>query len=113
MALSKIDGSASVGTSEYSFPNASTSLAPVLTDAIVQPFVDVSAMVAGDQYQMRIYERLNGGTQRVVYESILTGAQNPPIWVAPSMLLMDGWDITAKKLAGTDRTLVSSIRQVT
>ncbi len=113
MGISNIDGSNTVSSTEFSLTNFSTTIATQTTDAIVQAFVDLNAMAAGDQYQLRVYEKLNAGTQRVVYEAVVTGAQSPPIYVFPSLILTDGWDVTAKKLAGTDRTIVSSVRQVT
>lgn len=105
-------GSASIGTTEYSCPNASTTLTPVTTDGIYQVFLDLSAMAAGDQYQIRVYEKCqSSSTQRVIYEAIITGTM-APTWVSPSLILLHGWDVTLKKLAGTDRTLEWSIRQV-
>ena len=62
----------------------------------------MSDMIAGDQLQIRIYEKCRSGdTQRIVYQSILSGAQQEPIWASPSLILMHGWDVTADALAGT------------
>lgn len=105
-------GNTSIGTTEFSCPNNSTSLTPITTDGVYQIFLDTDAMVAGDQYQIRIYEKCrSASTQRVIYESILTGAM-ADTWVSPSLILMHGWDVTLKKLAGTDRIIEWSIRQV-
>lgn len=105
-------GSASISTAEYSCPNASTSLTPITDDGAYQFFLDVAAMVAGDKYQVRVYEKCTSdGTQRVVFESILAGAQADPLWVSPCLILMHGWDFTVKRLAGSDRTLYWSIRK--
>lgn len=82
------------------------------TDGVYQLFLDVSDMVAGDQLQIRIYEKVRSGdTQRVAYEAILTGAQSEPIWVSPSLILLHGWDMTLDALAGTI-TVLWSIRQI-
>lgn len=106
-------GSETVGTTEHSLPNDSTTLTPITADGVYQVFVDVSAIAAGDQYEFKLYEKVtSGGTQRLVETWILTGAQSKPAWVSPSLILLHGWDFTAKKLAGTDRSLSWSIRQV-
>ena len=69
-------------------------------------------MVAGDQLQIRLYEKVqSSSTQRVVFQAILTGAQSEPIWVSPTFILLHGWDVTLNALAGTI-TVEWSIRQV-
>lgn len=94
-------------TTDTSGPDVDTS------DGVFQAFIDLNALLAGDQFQLRIYEKTRGAdTQRIVYEEIVTGAQAQPILVTPSLVLMNGWDFTLKKLAGTDRTITWSIRQV-
>jgi flagellar hook-associated protein 3 FlgL len=66
------------------------------------------APVAGDQLQVRVYEKVRSAdTQRVIEEWILTGAQSKPIFVTPPLTLKHGWDFTLDKLAGTDRTITS------
>lgn len=108
------ESSASIGTTEYSCPAATTSGVPTsqTTDGIYQGFLDFAAMAAGDQYEVKVYEKVtSGGTQRTLLTSVLTGAQSGP-YVLPSLILMHGWDITVKKLAGTDRTIYWSIRKV-
>jgi hypothetical protein len=113
MAISEpYTDSATIGTAEYSCPNDSTSLTPITDDGVYQVFLDLSAMEAGDQFQIRIYEKVrSASTQRVVYESVITGLM-APVWVSPSLLLLHGWDVTLKKLAGSDRSLEWSIRKV-
>lgn len=114
MALTEAfaDTGTTIGTSEYSLPNDSTSLTARTEDGCFQAFIDFANMAAGDQYRVRIYEKVySAGTQRVIYECILTGTQQGPL-VAPSLILMHGWDVTVKKLAGTDRSISWSIRQV-
>lgn len=104
-------GSATIGTTEYSLPNASTTLTARTDVGTFQPFVDTSAIAAGDQFQFTVYEKVtSGGSQRVVYQAVLTGAMAAS-WVCPTLMLMNGWDVTVKKLAGTDRSLSWSIRK--
>ncbi len=115
MAITElITGTEAVGTTEHSLATDTSydTGDAQTTDGVFQAFLDVSDMIAGDQLQIRIYEKVRSGdTQRIVYEAILTGAQSQPIWVSPSLVLMHGWDITCDALAGTI-TVNWSIRQV-
>lgn len=107
-------GSATITTTEYSAPNAANySAGSARTeDGVYQVFLDVSNMVAGDQLQIRVYEKCRSGdTQRIVYESILSGAQ-ADMWVSPSLILLHGWDVTLDTLAGTTIVVNWSIRKV-
>lgn len=103
-------GSATIGTTEYSCPNASTTLTPRTESLWIQAMFNTSAMAAGDQFQFRIYEKVtSGGAQVVLYEAILTGNQTDS-YVFPSLGVRHGWDVTVKKLAGTDRSIAWSLR---
>ena len=112
MAISEAySGTASISTTEFSCPNNSTTLTPVTADGVYQVFLDTSDMVAGDQLQIRIYEKCRSAdTQRIIYEAVLTGAM-AETWVSPSLILLHGWDLTLDALAGTI-TVNWSIRQV-
>lgn len=104
---------ASVGATEFSCPNNAnySAVSAITTDGVYQVFLDVSDMVAGDQLQIRVYEKCRSGdTQRIVYESVLSGAQ-ADMWVSPSLILLHGWDVTLDALAGTI-AVNWSIRQV-
>jgi hypothetical protein len=105
-------GSEAVGATEHSCTTDTAGPDVDTTDGVFQVFLDVSDMIAGDQLQIRVYEKVQAaGTQRIVYEAILTGAQGQPIWVSPSLILMHGWDVTLDALAGTI-TVEWSIRKV-
>jgi len=114
MAITELyTGTEAVSSTEWSLTTDTAGPDVDTTDGVFQCFIDISAMLAGDQFQLRVYEKARGAdTQRVVYEAILTGAPSMPILVTPSLVLMNGWDFTLKKLAGTDRTITWSIRQV-
>lgn len=106
------EDAATIGTTEYSLPNDSTTLTPQTDDGVYQVFLDLSAMQAGDQYQLRVYEKVQAiGSQLLVYEAIITGGM-AATYVFPSLVLLHGWDVTVKKLAGTDRSIGWSIRKV-
>lgn len=120
MAITEaFSGTVAVTATEYSFPGAANFVAGTgqTTDGVYQVFLDVSDMVAGDQLQIRIYEKCRSvDTQRVIFESIITGAQ-ADLWVSPSLILLHGWDVTgdALTLSATNAAGITvnwSIRQV-
>lgn len=114
MAIAELySGTEAVSTTEHSMTTDTAGPDVDTTDGVFQVWCDVSDMIAGDQLQIRIYEKVRSGdTQRVVYEAILTGAQSQPIWVSPSLIMLHGWDATLDALAGTI-TVNWSIRQLT
>lgn len=113
MAIAELySGTKAVDTTEWSCTTDTSGPDSDTTDGVFQVFLDVSDMIAGDELQIRIYEKCRSGdTQRIVYQSTLTGAQSHPIWVSPSLVLMHGWDVTLDAIAGTI-TVNWSIRQV-
>jgi hypothetical protein len=106
-------GSNSISTTEFSLTLNSTTGAPASkTDkGTVQLVLDVSAMIAGDQYELKLYDKARSGdTQRLASRWTMTGAQAEPLFMTPALMLGEGWDFTLKRLAGSDRTIQSSIR---
>lgn len=116
MAISiPYENSATISTTEYSMPNAGTysSANGITTDGVYQLWLDLNALAAGDSFELRIYEKVqSAGTQRLVDIWNFTGAQGKPHSVISSLILTHGWDMTLKKLAGTDRAIAWSIRQI-
>jgi len=113
MAIAELySGTEAVGATEWSCTTDTSGPDVDTTDGVFQVFLDLSDMIAGDQLQIRVYEKVrSSSTQRIVYQAILSGAQPEPVWVSPSLILMHGWDVTLKALAGTI-TVDWSIRQV-
>lgn len=114
MALTFTNDSATISTTEYSLPADTTTGVPTsqTTDGVFQFFIDFANMIAGDQYEVKLYEKTDsGGTQRLVETWVFTGAQGKPMFVMPSLILGEGWDVTVKRLAGSDRTVAWSIRK--
>jgi hypothetical protein len=113
MAISEAyANSASVSTTEYSLTNNSTTIATQTDDGVYQVFLDLNALAAGDEYQIRVLEKVqSAGTQRAVFVAYVVGAQGE-LWCSPSLILLHGWDVTLKKISGTDRTIEWSIRKV-
>lgn len=116
MTISFVNDSATIGTTEYSLPADTTTGVPTsqTDDCILQALIDFGAMTVTEQYRIKLYEKTAGAaTQRLVEEWILTGAQSKPMFIIPSIILGEGWDITVTKLAGTDRAIGWSLRKVT
>lgn len=105
-------GTEAVSSTEWSITTDTAGPDADTNDGVFQVFLDVSDMIAGDQLQITIYEKVRSGdTQRVVYQAYLTGAQSKPIWVSPSLILLHGWDVTLLAVSGTI-TVNWSVRQV-
>jgi hypothetical protein len=111
MAISESANNATISTTEYFLVSNSTTKTDQTNDAFVQGWIDFGAMQSGDQYEVKVYEKVNGGTQRTTLLGTLTGAQSSHFLI-PAMILMDAWEFSAKRLAGTDRSIRWSIRQV-
>lgn len=107
------ESSATISTTEYSMPNDSTTLTPQTDDGVYEANVFVQSIAAGDQFEVKVYEKnLAAGTQRLkMGPFVISDVQSSSLVVAAGMLL-HGWDMTIKKLAGTDRTAEWSIRKV-
>lgn len=108
------EGTATIGVTEWSLPrNASySSASPQTADCIIQVFIDTLNMGSGDEFEIRIYEKVKAaGTQRETLQANLNGPQSQP-FVSPSLLLGNGWDVTIQKVSGTDRSFDWSLRKV-
>lgn len=112
MALTQThSGTATIGNAEHDLPSNSTTRSALSTPGVYQLFLDLASLTATERYCLRIYERaLAAGTQRIVEEVVITGAQSEPIYTSPALALMHGWTFTLQKLQGTDRSIVWSIR---
>lgn len=115
MAITElITGTEAISTTEWSLATDTSydTADAQTTDGVFQVWLDLADMIAGDQLQIRIYEKVRSGdTQRIAFEAILTGAQSQPLWVSPSLVMLHGWDVTCDALAGTI-TVNWSIRQI-
>lgn len=102
-----------VGATEHSFVTDTAGPDEETSDGVFQGFFDLNALAAGDEFEFRVLEKAqSAGTQRVIHSARFIGAQGNPIYVTPALVLMHGWDMTWKKIAGTDRSIEGSIRKV-
>jgi len=113
MAITQLySGTHAIDTTEWSLTTDTAGPDADATGGVFQTFLDVSDMVAGDELQIRVYEKCRSGdTQRIIFQANLVGVQSEPIFVLPSLILMHGWDVTLDAIAGTI-TVLWSIRQV-
>jgi hypothetical protein len=114
MPIVQIEGSETIGTTEWSLTTDSAGVATDTTACVVQVYVDFSAVLAGDQFEINFYEKAtSAGTQRLVDTWTIDGSQGKPIFCSPSFIVKNGWDFTLKKVSGTDEILTWSVREVT
>jgi hypothetical protein len=112
MALTFINDSATIGATEYFLASDSTTKVDQTDDCILQIWVDFGALASGDDYELKVYEKINAGTQRVIIDNRFVGAQSSP-FVSPSLIVGDGWEVSVAKLSGTDRSIGWSLRKAT
>lgn len=111
--FTNVTGSATISTTEFSLVTASTTPGASTTACELEAWIDLSAMLAGDQYRIRLVEKVNGGTAaRATPDGFPTGLQDPPIYVlSPGRRVGEGWDVRITKITGTDRAIAWSLRQ--
>lgn len=108
----ELDG-VTVGTTELSVVSGTTTLSTITTAGVYQLWVDPGNMAKADEFRIRAYEKVEatGGTKKVFAQWSLLGVQSE-VFVTPTFILMNGWDFTITKIAGTDRAFDASIRKV-
>jgi hypothetical protein len=112
MTISVVINSATVGTTEFWLAANSTTPAAQTEDTLAQAWIDFGAMTAGDVFEWRLMEAVNGGTQRTVHTGRVVGVQGSPV-IITGFFLAEGWDVGVKKISGTDRSIAWSLRKVT
>lgn len=116
MAISEaFTGSATIGTTEYSLPNAATySAGAARTETgVLQLWLDLNALASGDQYTLRLYRKIaSAQTLRLAETWSFSGAQVTPIFGSETFIVRHGWDFTLQKITGVDRSIFWSIERV-
>ncbi len=106
-------GTETVGTTEHSMTTDSAGPDVDTTTGLFQAFIDLNALAAGDSFEFKAYEKVRtGDTQRAVYSARFSNAQALPVWVSPTLVLGIGWDMTLKKISGTDRAIAWRISRI-
>ncbi len=102
-----------VGTTEHSLTTDTAGPDADTADGVFQCFLELHNLAKGDIFDFAVYEKVQAAsTQRLVFSVRFAHAQSSPVWVSPSLVLLHGWDMTLVKIAGTDRAINTSIRQV-
>lgn len=114
MAISEaFSGIETVSTTEWSLVNDSSTIAANTTAGVYQLHLDCNAITVADIFELKVYEKvLSGGTQKVVWRTVLPPGGQSPILSLPNMMLMRGWDFSIVKISGTDRSIEWSIRRL-
>lgn len=106
-------GTETVSTTEHSLTTDTAGPDVETSDGLFQLVLDLNALAAGDVFELKMYEKVqSAATQRLVWSVRFAGVQGTPLWFGPATILMHGWDYTLKKISGTDRSILWSIRKV-
>lgn len=113
ITLEAYTGTEAIGTDEWSMTTDTTNIATDTTVGMYQAVLDLNALAAGDVFDFYIYEKARSAdTQRLMFYARFANAQATPNWISPAMILGNGWDMTLKKISGTDRTITWRISKV-
>jgi hypothetical protein len=114
ISVTNFTGSETVSTTEHSLTTDTGGPDTDTTVGIYQAFIDFNALAAGDVFEFKVYEKARAAdTQRLCHVATIANAQTAPLWASPSLILGAGWDMTLKKISGTDRAITWSIRGAT
>lgn len=106
-------GSETVSTTEWSLTTDSAGPDLETSDGTFELWLDVNALVLGDRFELKLYEKVeSGGSQRQVGPPLVISNDAGPHLRIYLGMLMHGWDVTLKKLSATDRAIAWSIRKV-
>ena len=106
-------GTATIGTTEWSLTNDSSTIATKTDQGVLQVVLDLSALTATEVFEMYFYEKvISSGSQKRCRRYTFSGVQQDDGAVSPSMAVKHGWDVTLKKISGTDRSITWSVRLI-
>lgn len=108
-----LTGTETVSTTEWSMTTDSAGPDADTGDGAFQAVIELNNLAVGDVFEWKLYEKCqSGSTQRLSGSARFADVQAAANWVSPCVLLMHGWDMTLKKISGTDRSISWSIRRV-
>ena len=101
----------SVDGTELSLTGGTSTLLTKAEAGIYQLWIDpVTNMAKGDEFVIRAYEKAVT-TKRQVFEIVLMDVQMQ-LFVSPFFTLINGWEMTMQRTAGTARAFDTCIRKV-
>lgn len=87
---------------------------PDTTAGAYQFVVDTTNMALGDILRIKVYEKIRDSSdtaEEVGHFFTIMHAQEEPLWVSPSFLLLNGWRFSIEQTDGTGRTFEWSVRK--
>ena len=108
------EASATIGTTERSLPANTTSGVPTsqADTCQVQLWLKVNSMAAGDEFLVQLYEKTLSAGSQVIWSSWRLVHPVDKL-ILPAFIVHVAWDLTIKKITGTDRAVEWSLRKVT
>jgi hypothetical protein len=106
VAITITPSSASISTTEFFLASGSTTATYQTLTCHLQVTVDLTNMVAGDSYRIRIYRYINS-TLRTWSDVTLSGVQATPyvVFVGAVGGAVAKWEVSVLRTAGSDRTI--------
>lgn len=102
----------SVDNTELSLISGTSSLQADTTACVMQVVIDASNMAKGDEFAVRVYETTRAsGTKRLIFKAVLSDVQSE-LFCTPPLTVLNGWDVTMIRVAGSARAFDTSIRKV-
>ena len=113
MAITASNGTQNVDATEWSLPAdaAYSGASPQTTDGIFQLFVDLRNLVAGDEFRLRIYSKVNANTAKPILDVSLIGAHTEH-YVCPAFLFTEDWDMSLQRISASSRVIDWTINRV-
>jgi hypothetical protein len=111
MAITITSDSATISTTEYFLASDSTTATYQTADLGLEVWLDLSNLALNDDFRVRVYEKVNNGTARTVYDTTFSDAQDPPIKRIEVGLVGEGWEVSIQRTGGSDRSIAWSLRQ--
>lgn len=110
MALTITSDQATIGTTEYFIASDSTTATYQTADVVLEVWLDLSNLASGDDFRVRVYEKINSGTARAVYDTTFSDAQTIPIVRIEVGIVGEGWECSIQRTGGSDRVIAWSLR---
>lgn len=106
-------GTETVGTTEWSLTTDTAGPDLATDDKAVQVWIETQALTDADLFQIKMYEKVRSAdSQQLAWVRNILGGQTELMYVIPVRSGLHGWDVTLKKISGTDRAINWSLRSV-
>jgi hypothetical protein len=112
MAITITTDSATISTTEYFLASDSTSATYQTSDCALEVWLDLANMALNDDFRVRVYEAVNGGTNRTVFDTTYSDVQDPPLKRIEVGIVGEGWEVSIIRTGGSDRAIAWSLRTV-